>query len=409
MSASALTRCPGCSTVFRITAAQLALREGQVRCGQCRAVFDANDHLVAEEPLDVMPAAAELETSPSHVPDIEAPIATPSSHVPDAEAPTATSPSHVPDVEAPIATPPSRVPDVEAPIEAPHAERAIVERQIVDVPQTDESASDISRVEAPVVATPDKVALAEAPPVDSAGAERPSDSVAGKTAIEPTVAETPVESAAREMPVESAEAETPVEPVPAGRTETAPAAMATPLLETPGVERPARYEWKPRKPVRERPALLYVAAVVLLAVALALQLVLEYRDRLAAHAPFTQPIFASACSLLGCAIAPLHDVAALSIDASDLQADPAHRGLLQLSATIRNRAAYAIAYPYLELTLTDASDQVVARRALAPREYVGGTADQNAGIPGNGESVVRLFIDASATTQAGYRLYLFYP
>jgi hypothetical protein len=147
----------------------------------------------------------------------------------------------------------------------------------------------------------------------------------------------------------------------------------------------------------------------LLIAALALQLVLEYRDRLAAHAPFTRPILASACSLLGCTIAPLHDAAALSIDASDLQADPAHRGLLQLSATIRNRAAYAIAYPYLELTLTDASDQVVARRALAPREYVGGTANPKAGIPGNGESVVRLFVDASATTQAGYRLYLFYP
>ena len=41
------TRCPGCATVFRVSAAQLALREGQVRCGHCRAVFDAHDHRVA--------------------------------------------------------------------------------------------------------------------------------------------------------------------------------------------------------------------------------------------------------------------------------------------------------------------------------------------------------------------------
>jgi hypothetical protein len=33
----------------------------------------------------------------------------------------------------------------------------------------------------------------------------------------------------------------------------------------------------------------------------------------------------------------------------------------------------------------------------------------SAGIAANGEAVVRLFIDASATSQAGYRLYLFYP
>ena len=89
--------------------------------------------------------------------------------------------------------------------------------------------------------------------------------------------------------------------------------------------------------------------------------------------------------------------------------DPAHKGLLVLTATLRNRATYAIGYPHLELTLTDASDQVVVRRALAPAEYVSGTVNTAAGIPGNGEIPVKLFIDASATVQAGYRLYLFFP
>ena len=42
-------RCPGCQTVFRVSEAQLALREGQVRCGNCRAVFDANRERVAQE------------------------------------------------------------------------------------------------------------------------------------------------------------------------------------------------------------------------------------------------------------------------------------------------------------------------------------------------------------------------
>src|SRR4029078_10337891 len=45
------TRCPGCGTIFRVTAEQLALREGQVRCGHCRAVFDANDNVIT---LDVV-------------------------------------------------------------------------------------------------------------------------------------------------------------------------------------------------------------------------------------------------------------------------------------------------------------------------------------------------------------------
>ena len=74
-----------------------------------------------------------------------------------------------------------------------------------------------------------------------------------------------------------------------------------------------------------------------------------------------------------------------------------------------DRAGWPLAYPHLELTLTDAQDQVVVRRALAPAEYVGAGADLAAGIAANAEVPVKLFIDASATTQAGYRLYAFYP
>ena len=40
MSDEKYTRCPACATVFRVTAEQLTMREGQVRCGQCKAVFD---------------------------------------------------------------------------------------------------------------------------------------------------------------------------------------------------------------------------------------------------------------------------------------------------------------------------------------------------------------------------------
>jgi hypothetical protein len=99
----------------------------------------------------------------------------------------------------------------------------------------------------------------------------------------------------------------------------------------------------------------------------------------------------------------------LSIETSDLQADPAHKGLLILTATVRNRAGWSLAYPHLELTLTDAQDRMVVRRVLAPAEYAGGTADLASGFAPNGEIALKVFIDASATSQAGYRLYLFYP
>ena len=131
---------------------------------------------------------------------------------------------------------------------------------------------------------------------------------------------------------------------------------------------------------------LLVAAVPLLLLALVAQAAIHWREVLAAHFPATRPVFASACAVLGCTVRPLRDVAGLSIDASDLQADPAHRGLLILSATLRNRAAWPLAYPHLELTLTDAQDQPVVRRVLAPAEYAGGTIDVATGMPGNGEA-----------------------
>lgn len=50
------TKCPNCSTLFRIHQAQIDAAKGQVRCGQCNHVFNANDHL--QDPAETV----ELET-----------------------------------------------------------------------------------------------------------------------------------------------------------------------------------------------------------------------------------------------------------------------------------------------------------------------------------------------------------
>lgn len=58
------TRCLHCGTTFRVTTQQLQASSGQVRCGQCKQVFDAFATLTAQEP---QPAAPERKTpSPTH-------------------------------------------------------------------------------------------------------------------------------------------------------------------------------------------------------------------------------------------------------------------------------------------------------------------------------------------------------
>ena len=62
-----LAQCPHCNTVFRITAEQLKVAHGQVRCGVCFNIFDALDHLHQEE--DLLPRAGEeASASPQELP-----------------------------------------------------------------------------------------------------------------------------------------------------------------------------------------------------------------------------------------------------------------------------------------------------------------------------------------------------
>lgn len=46
MSEQLLTKCPHCSTTFRLTQEQLAIAGGAVRCGACYQVFHAKEHIV---------------------------------------------------------------------------------------------------------------------------------------------------------------------------------------------------------------------------------------------------------------------------------------------------------------------------------------------------------------------------
>ena len=50
---SLITRCPACTTIFKVVPDQLRVSEGWVRCGQCDEVFDANAHLQTALPTEI--------------------------------------------------------------------------------------------------------------------------------------------------------------------------------------------------------------------------------------------------------------------------------------------------------------------------------------------------------------------
>jgi hypothetical protein len=153
----------------------------------------------------------------------------------------------------------------------------------------------------------------------------------------------------------------------------------------------------------------YAVLAVLLLTTLLAQAIFEFRHVLAADYPQLRPHLVVACAALGCTLDPLRNKDEVTIESHDLQADPAHQGLLILQTTLRNQGRHPLAFPHLELELSDLGGQSIVRRVFTPVEYAGGAADFTNGMPANAEWNVKIFLDASGVSAGGYSLYLFYP
>lgn len=142
------------------------------------------------------------------------------------------------------------------------------------------------------------------------------------------------------------------------------------------------------------------------------QLLHHYRTEIGVLVPDARPHLAAACEMLGCEVRLPRRPALLSIESSELQADGQREAVIVLNAVLRNRAPFPQEYPALELTLTDAGEQPVARRVLAPLDYV---RERRApeliaqGLAAGAEVVLRVPLDTRQVNATGYRLYLFFP
>ncbi len=162
----------------------------------------------------------------------------------------------------------------------------------------------------------------------------------------------------------------------------------------------------------------WTLAAAILLVALNAQALFYFRGAIALVQPRTKPYIQRLCAQLGCDLPLPRRAELMSIETSELQADPANPGVMVLAATLRNRAGFPQAYPDLELTLTNDQDQPLVRRVLQPSDYLA-PADaaraKDQGLPSCAGGVpsceyrVKLPFTADAVKASGYRLYLFYP
>lgn len=123
-----------------------------------------------------------------------------------------------------------------------------------------------------------------------------------------------------------------------------------------------------RQRPRRWPILLAIAG---LSVSLGLQVLLADRDRLAADVRW-RPILQAICDRLQCRLPPWREPAAFRVIAREVRPHPEAPDTLQLVASFRNDAAFAQAWPLLQVSFSDIDGQPLAQRNFSPAQYLGG-------------------------------------
>lgn len=144
------------------------------------------------------------------------------------------------------------------------------------------------------------------------------------------------------------------------------------------------------------------AAIGGLFVLLCMQWLLADRARLAAD-PGWRPVVTRACSLLGCSLPPWREPSAFSLLESDVRPLPGSDDALRVTASFRNDAAWAQAWPEIVLTLSDVDGRPLGARAFAPAEYLGDAPTTREVEPGQG-AVIRLDVVEPGQGAVGFSL-----
>jgi predicted Zn finger-like uncharacterized protein len=135
---------------------------------------------------------------------------------------------------------------------------------------------------------------------------------------------------------------------------------------------------------------------------LALQGANHFRDDLAARWPGLKPALVAWCGIAACRLQAPRRIDDLTIENTALA--QAGGDAFRLAVTLRNHASLPVALPAVELSLTDASGVLVARRALQARDFKAPDV-----LPPNGEAALQAPIATRNLRVSGYTVGIFYP
>lgn len=161
---------------------------------------------------------------------------------------------------------------------------------------------------------------------------------------------------------------------------TAPATSGSANVANPfSLDRPlahveAPVVLKPRREPIDWARLLTWSFLCLVAIAMFVAQYIYFNFETLAITPSTRPVFEKACVQLGCRLPDIPDPTRLKIKELVVRKHPKAPDALQVDAILKNEAPFAQPFPALKLQFTNSQDEIVASRVLRPGEYLAGEA-----------------------------------
>ncbi|MGP8035097.1 MAG: zinc-ribbon and DUF3426 domain-containing protein [Steroidobacteraceae bacterium] len=364
------TVCPKCALTLVVTAADLRVAQGYVRCGRCSSVFNALAQLSDAAAAAAAPQAPEPPQEPEEPEEPAPPPPPPAPAGPGARAAAPSAAARVAD-EDPI------------PEDALEFNPAITDASSVFVtpPPDPEWTAATGSFKALVAANqepteePERPASSEAIDVELDAALL-SDIMDSGTRAALAATPAPRETAAAPAPAAAAVPPQPRRPShtrpPAGAgIEPARSARPVPAMAPPDADEVAESDapQAPAETFATRAALPWMIGAGLMVLALLLQIIDHQRDALATDARIGRPLTAL-YSMLGVRLTPRWDLRAYDVRQLGAIVEPGSVGAITVRASIRNVGVKAQPLPLLRVTLQDRFGNRLASREVPPRDYL---------------------------------------
>jgi len=338
------TVCPKCALTLVVTAPDLRIAQGYVRCGRCLNVFNALARLSEERPAPAPePAAAPESAAAPEAAATHEPMDTAGS-----EPPQEASASPPPPQPAPL---PESIASTDADADAFTDDTGEIEIELdagnVFVTSTRPPAVPADTAQRETRVEELDVSLPAAPVPDTS---EPAPAATAVTEGDPAETPAPV----RALPVPSS-------------PEVASDEQQT---NTPPERSEGAFELASPRPRAGRAWTLGAAVLVL---ALALQVVNHYREALAADPMLRGPL-STVYSTLGVKLAPRWDIHAYDVRQLGASVTGTAAGEIVVRASVKNSASRAQPLPLLRVTLQDRFGNRIAARDVPPGDYLPSSA-----------------------------------